>query len=167
MEEVLDCSSGGGGCNGGLMSSAFTYMEKAGGLCTAAAYPYVGGGGKCDAQNCPHKCRPAVHDVTPNAPAAMLEALAAQPVLLVVEADSSVFQLYVGGVLSSLDCGSNVNHAVLATAYNATAPIPFVRAQNSWGTGWGDKGYINIALSTEAGPGVCGIYVGPVYLTTQ
>lgn len=34
--------------------------------------------------------------------------------------------------------------------------------KNSWGFGWGDKGYVQIARGTN-GPGVCGIALGNTY----
>lgn len=35
------------GCNGGLMTSAFSYLQKAGGLESEKDYPYTGSDGTC------------------------------------------------------------------------------------------------------------------------
>jgi len=37
--------------------------------------------------------------------------------------------------------------------------------RNSWGAGWGEKGYIRIA--DVAGPGICGINMAAVYPTSN
>ena len=169
VQEVLDCGSGAQGCSGGLASDAWKYAQGAGGLCTAAAYPYTGRVEACAASHCPHSCRPSsVVAVTPNAPAALLTALAGRPIVLGVDAGSNAFMLYTGGVISGPACGTQVDHVVLATGYDTAAtPTPFVRVANSWGAGWGEGGYARIALSTAAGPGTCGIYTDASYVTVE
>jgi hypothetical protein len=44
--------------------------------------------------------------VTPNSASALKAALAAGPTLVAIEADSSVFQFYSGGILNSAQCGT-------------------------------------------------------------
>jgi len=48
-------------------------------------------------------------------------------------------------------CGTRLTHGVLGTGFTSD----YVIIKNSWGTGWGDKGYIKVGR--QEGAGVCGI----------
>jgi len=45
-----------------------------------------------------------------------------------------------------------VNHAVLAVGYGIEGGVPYWLIKNSWGAGWGDKGYFKM----EMGKNMCG-----------
>lgn len=93
----------------------------------------------------------------------MKAALAKGPVSVAIEADNEVFQAYDGGILNSKDCGTQLDHGVLAVGFghdNATKQDYYI-VKNSWGSGWGDNGYIKIAA--VEGPGICGIQSDAVY----
>jgi len=47
----------------------------------------------------------------------MATALVTQPISVCVEADQNVFQLYTGGVITSVLCGTQLDHAILAVGY--------------------------------------------------
>jgi len=49
-----------------------------------------------------------------------------------------------------------LNHGVAAVGYNAVGSTPYWIVKNSWGTTWGNQGYIWIGM-TASGAGVCGI----------
>ena len=51
-------------------------------------------------------------DVPPNDEAALMKAVANQPVSVAVEADQRAFQLYMGGVFDE-ECGTALDHGVL------------------------------------------------------
>lgn len=159
-QELVDCSSPlNHGCNGGLPDRAFRWIENNGGLCSEADYPYVSGttltAGKCT------KCTPVkgsqVSGWTDLAPTndAMTQALALQPVSIAIEADQRAFQFYSSGVFPASECGTNLDHAVLAVGYDSNS----YKVKNSWGTTWGDQGYIYLEKSTEAekNGGTCGM----------
>lgn len=99
-------------------------------------------------------------NVTPNSATALENALALGPVVVAVEADQSAFMFYEGGVINS-NCGTNLDHTLLAVGYDTTASVPYYLAQNSWGTAWGMGGYVQIGI--QSGPGVCGIQMDAVY----
>ena len=90
-------------------------------------------------------------DVQYNSESALKNAVANNgPVSVAVDAEYSM-QNYRGGVYSG-SCSSNcnyINHAVTVVGY---APGYWI-VKNSWGTGWGDNGYIKIAT----GRNQCGI----------
>ena len=55
--------------------------------------------------------------VTPNKEQDLLQAIAQSPVLVGVEADKMVFEAYTGGIITSKDCGTSINHMLLAVGY--------------------------------------------------
>merc|ERR1711982_74913 len=88
-----------------------------------------------------------------------MEALAQQPVSIAIEADKSVFQLYHSGVLAGT-CGSSLDHGVLAVGYGTDGGKAYWKVKNSWGTTFGEAGYIRMKKD-KASPGQCGILKGP------
>ena len=55
------------------------------------------------------------------------------------------FGAYAEGVYSSTECnGRGINHAVDIVGYGKWKGIPYWKVRNSWGTSWGDKGYLNM-----------------------
>eukprot|EP00897_Mesotaenium_endlicherianum_P001354 jgi/Mesen1/1246/ME000129S00343 len=62
-----------------------------------------------------------------------------------------------GRVYNDPTCYKNrlVDHTVLVVGYVLNAVTPYWIIRNSWGTGWGDMGYMNLAI--VGGPGICGI----------
>merc|ERR1711988_1711584 len=85
-------------------------------------------------------------------------ALNSNPVSIAIEADQSAFQHYSGGILSS-GCGTNLDHGVLAVGYASD----YWLVKNSWGTSWGDNGYLQISTSGN----VCGIHSEAQYPTVS
>ena len=64
--------------------------------------------------------------------------------------------MYKSGVITSEDCGTNLDHGVLAVGYGTEDGQDYYLVKNSWGPAWGDKGYVKIGAET-AGSGFCGI----------
>lgn len=160
-QQLIDCSTAQGnqGCNGGMMDYAFEYVIQNGGITTEDAYPYTATGpNTCEAAGKPVAAKISGYtDVTPNSDAALMAAVAKQPVSVAIEADQAAFQFYTSGVLTAA-CGSNLDHGVLVVGYNSAAWI----VKNSWGADWGDNGYIQLARGSAYDPaGQCGILSDP------
>merc|ERR1719498_2302126 len=81
----------------------------------------------------------------------MNQALNVRPMAVAIEAENYGFRAYTGGVIKA-NCGTNIDHAVTAVGYGTdeTGQEYFI-IKNSWGEGWGEKGYVRIA------PTQCGI----------
>jgi C1A family cysteine protease len=77
------------------------------------------------------------------------------PVAVSVAASSMEFLLYTGGILTSPDCGTELDHGVLAVGYGTENGQEYYLVKNSWGPDWGLDGYIKIGV--EEGKGICGI----------
>lgn len=101
--------------------------------------------------------------VPANSEVALMTAISLQPVLVALEADKSVFQLYGGGVMNG-ECGTNLNHVVLAVGYGTLSGHDFYKVKNYWGTDWGEQGYILLGRGPKFGnTGQCGIQMNPSY----
>jgi hypothetical protein len=58
--------------------------------------------------------------------------------------------------MNSDKCGTVLDHAVVAVGYGSEGDQDYIIVRNSWGTWWGEQGYIKIAVKND-GEGVCGI----------
>merc|ERR1712194_40338 len=86
---------------------------------------------------------------------ALEAAVAQQPVSVAIEADKFVFQHYTSGVLTSDVCGSNLDHGVLAVGYGTDNGLKYWKVKNSWGTTFGEDGYIRIEKGDASPGGEC------------
>jgi hypothetical protein len=166
-QQLVDCSTAQGnqGCNGGLMDYGFQYIVSNKGLTGESVYPYTATGpNKCVAVGKPVYARlSGFKDVPTGSESALLAAIAQQPVSVAVEADQNTFQFYSGGVMTAA-CGSNLDHGVLAVGYGTLGGKDYYKVKNSWGTSWGDKGYILLGRGPVFGAnGQCGIQMDPSY----
>jgi C1A family cysteine protease len=168
-QQLVDCSKkyGNLGCKGGLMDNAFQYAID-NGMCSEESYPYTSGvtqtGGSCT------KCEPVVTinacaDVPPNNQVALKEVVAlVGPVSIALDAETKVFQSYKSGVVTSDSCGTNLDHGVLIVGYGQEDGIKYWLVKNSWGSTWGDDGYIKIERSESTNDaGICGIAMQPSF----
>ena len=163
-QQLVDCSKsyGNHGCNGGLMDGAFHYaMDN--GMCGESDYSYTASGGTCE------ECDPLVKisgcvDVTASNEVDLKTAVSIGPVSVAIEADTKTFQLYKSGVLTGDACGTNLDHGVLVVGYGTEDGTEYWLVKNSWGTSWGEDGYIKIGRSdSTSSKGVCGIAMQPSY----
>lgn len=85
----------------------------------------------------------------------MKAALAKGPCSVGIQADKPVFHYYSGGIITSEDCGTDIDHGVLAVGYGKQGDTEYILVKNSWGPDWGEQGFVRIGLTS--GPGICGI----------
>lgn len=159
-QNLVDCSTkyGNEGCNGGLMDQAFEYIEYNHGIDTEESYPYKGKQGKCHY----HKQNRGATDTgfvdVPSGDETKLqEALATiGPVSVAIDASHESFQFYHQGVYNEPDCDSQeLDHGVLVVGYGTTEDgNDYWIVKNSWGTTWGEEGYIKMARNKN---NQCGI----------
>lgn len=143
---ILDCSSG-DGCWGGWMKTAINWAQANGNrLASTSDYPYVGRDGSCKAPSdnvikgatiiryTELSTQYGLNEVT------TINALAQGPLSITLAAISS-FQSYSSGIYADTKTTAFPNHALAAVAYTSK----YILIKNSWGSSWGDDGYIKVA----------------------
>jgi len=156
-QQLVDCagSEGNQGCNGGLMDYAFQWIIKNKGIAGESAYPYTARDGSCKRGIASVSKISKFADVPQGDEGALGDQLMKQPIAVAIEADQMVFQFYHSGVLDDASCGTNLDHGVLAVGYgvDSASGKAFWKVKNSWGTSWGDAGYVKIKAMSN----MCGI----------
>ncbi|CAM8935972.1 unnamed protein product [Rhodiola kirilowii] len=167
-QELVDCDTTyNEGCNGGLMDYAFEFIIKNGGIDSEADYPYKANDGKCDTyrKNARVVSIDGYEDVPVNNESALQKAVANQPIAVAIEAGGRAFQLYQSGVFTGT-CGTALDHGVAAVGYGTDNGKDYWIVRNSWGSSWGENGYIrmerNVAVAGTA-TGKCGIAMEASY----
>lgn len=168
-QELVDCDTKGEdeGCNGGLMDDAFKFIIQNHGIASETTYPYQGVDGKCSAskENSHAAKITGYEDVPANSEAALLKAVANQPVSVAIDASGFDFQFYSSGVFTG-PCGTELDHGVTAVGYGASSDgTKYWLVKNSWGTAWGQEGYIMMQRDIAAKEGLCGIAMEASYPT--
>jgi len=164
-QQLVDCSTGNYGCNGGWSTVAFQYVITNKGITGESDYPYKAKGGSCAASGKPIRATfSSYKSVTRNSDSSLETAVSSCPVAVFIEADKSSFQFYSGGIFSDPNCGTNTDHVVTLVGYNVQGSAQYWILKNSWGTGWGTSGYMYIARgNTNNGQGVCAVNSSPSF----
>lgn len=154
-QQLVDCDTVDQGCNGGLMDNAFQYIQQAGGIETEADYSYTGRGGKCQFDESKSALKVVgFQDISSNEDEIARVLHENGPLSVAVNA--TPFQFYTGGILKGNKRTCNprmLNHGVTLVGYGEEDGTKFWIIKNSWGTGWGEEGYIRL----ERGCGACGV----------
>ncbi|ONK71871.1 uncharacterized protein A4U43_C04F13240 [Asparagus officinalis] len=143
-----DCNNG---CGGGLMTNAYNYLMKSGGLEEEKTYPYTGKQGECKFDKDKIAVRVANFTKIPFDE----KQIAANLVMrgpLAMGLNAAFMQTYIGGVSCPLICPKIfINHGVLLVGYGAKGFSilrlgyqPYWIVKNSWGKHWGEDGYYKL-----------------------
>ena len=158
MEQIIDCDTDFQGCNGGTVDSVWKYVAKYG-LESASDYPFTAGKGTChyDKSKIAVKMK-SLAKVHPDQSATLEAAITKEPTLVGFDMTTIAMQ-YAGGILDTDKCGTQINHTMLAVGFGTSGNgQDFYILKNSWGTSWGEQGYMRVAAKAS-GPGVCGVQV--------
>lgn len=151
-DQCLWCSPGALGCQGGFPSLCLKHIMVNGGIDSEKDYPYL-------SENCDRakeefekvETITSCSNISDGDEQGLQKALNKVPVSVAIRAQCDEFMNYGGGVLSD-DCGGGeqaIDHAVLAVGYDKTAEKPYYIVKNSWGTSWGEDGYVRMALGSN------------------
>jgi len=154
-QEYLDCVYEGfrDGCNGGWPDDCYTYSANNGGrLAATKDYHYGPVDVKCEADHKPNALvayKITGFDNVRAGEKANIAALAKGSLAVAFEV-TNYFQQYSKGIIKDTTCSGRPNHAVTAVGYTEN----FVLVKNSWGSGWGDEGFVKFARNHDN----CGLF---------
>jgi C1A family cysteine protease len=158
-EQIVQCDKTSSGCNGGWTERAYDYVVKAGGLSTEAKYPYTsyqGTTGTCKDNSANHVVSIKGYSTIKGESNMASYVQSTGPLSVCV--DASKWNSYRGGIVSS--CGNRVDHCVQAVGVDTSSTGGYWKVRNSWGTSWGESGYIRLAY----GQNTCAITNDPTYV---
>jgi len=144
-QQINSCDKRDGGCNGGNTETAYEYVKGAGGIERNSDYPYTSGGGStgsCKFQSSKIAVTISGYHSVSRGESALKNALNDGPASLCLAASS--WQTYRGGILAR--CDNQVDHCVQGTGYSGSS---YWRIRNSWGTSWGESGFIRLAQGSD------------------
>jgi len=160
-QQLVDCDKGNSGCSGGWPHAAYDNYYTGAGVCSEDSYSYTAQDGSCRASSCsvslPRGTITGHHNVAQTS-SGLKNALSSQPVSVTVNAGQ--LQLYANGVVTG-DCSGQINHAVIAVGYGTDGQSYF-KIRNSWGTSWGEGGYIRLAQNGGSQGTACLYQYAPV-----
>jgi len=115
------------------MGAAFRYVKDHG-ITSEAAYPYKAVKGTCTTNSGSFKIS---GHTSATGCTALANAINSRP--LAVGIDATNWSPYKSGVFNN--CGTAINHGVLLVGITDQ----YWRVKNSWGTGWGEAGFVRLA----------------------
>lgn len=155
---LVDCVFTCYGCSGGLMADALDYVIRfqGGRFMKQEDYPYAPAAGACrfDARKAAgsvsnYICVGQTEDELQN----YVERYG--PASCCINASPRSFQLYGGGIYDDPSCTPSYNHGVGCVGYSGNnGDDSYWIVKNSFGTSWGEEGYIRIAKNKN---NMCGI----------
>ncbi|KAK2707938.1 uncharacterized protein LOC136028742 [Artemia franciscana] len=154
-QHMVDCNHYDKGCNGGFYTRAWRWVTENSGQCSETTYPYNSGStsvtGSCKNCSVSGTCS-GYKWVFADSTSIMNILTTIGPVSAALHANDN-FMAYDTGIYSESGCSTKVNHAVNIVGYGESNGIPYWIVRNSWGSWWGDNGYILI----KRGDNVCRI----------
>lgn len=149
-QELLDCVQPNNGCGGVNITKAYDFIiqRNQGRMSTENEYPYQGVQRQCHADAAAGGTQLMMTSYTqvhPNDEMALMAAVAQQPVSVGIDSGGLDFQFYKSSSVFQGNCDSTSRHAVTVIGYGTdTNGIDYWLIKNSWGEGWGEKGYMKM-----------------------
>lgn len=149
-QNLVDCVTKCDGCNGGNEADAYDYVIKTQkGLWNLEKdYPYKAIDGTCqfNEEKGVAKIVSYYRPTTTESEDTVGGALAADGVVSVaIDASNWSFQLYSSGIYDEPSCDPHqLDHAVGLVGFGVENNVKYWIVRNSWGTSWGEKGYIRM-----------------------
>lgn len=150
VQHLVDCSRSykNEGCSGGYPHWAFHYIKDQG-IVTESDYPYRGMSNMCKVKYGMRTVRCSDFVLIPPGDEAELAKVVANlgTVSATIVLRGTNFRFYKSGVFYHQNCGNTrPDHAMLIVGYGTSpAGEDYWLVKNSWGSKWGDGGYIKMA----------------------
>ena len=159
-QEGVDCDASSYGCQGGWMSNYWKMSAEIGSQANET-YEYEAQNGSCrNQQGKMIESRAKASSVKMVDVADMKDELQKGPMSIAVAAGNDCWRYYQSGILSAdNNCPTGLDHGVAIVGLNESGDKPYWIIQNSWGTGWGNQGFIWIAVEEGEGTSAMNTYV--------
>ena len=155
-QQLVDCDKVDQGCNGGLMEDAFKYLETTG-IMAEASYPYAGKGSTCKFDQTKVQAKVTGYKYASSQDENQIKQFLYENGPLAIAINATPLQFYLFGVFNpwfEWICNpKELNHGVLLVGYGVSGNTQYWIVKNSWGSGWGEKGFFRLI----AGKGACGV----------
>ncbi|XP_015928798.1 cathepsin O [Parasteatoda tepidariorum] len=150
VQQVLDCAaSPNNGCAGGDTCLVVEWLYKSGTeIVLEKDYPFVGKDQNCKKNVKSEKSVKIARNFTCDSFVGeehLMLLHIAHHGPLIVAVDATGWQDYLGGIIQ-YNCDNERNHAVQIVGYDISGEIPYYIVRNSWGTQFGNNGYLNIVI---------------------
>jgi cathepsin L len=153
-QDLVDCVVLVHGCNGGNADIAYLWVVlfQDGYFNTQANYPYTAKQGKCAYDASDQTTLIVDFGAVVQTEAALVNVVYGYgPCAVAIDASHLSFNQYKGGIYNEPACSSSkLDHEVTVVGYS----VDYWLVKNSWGTSWGEAGYIRM---TKNGSNQCGI----------
>lgn len=162
VQELISCSRP-KGCSGGNTYEALVWLETENyTLAPASEFPYVDKEATCKTnllkeQGAKIKCGCPLLNKTEQTEMKQLVGLYGP---LAVNVDATMWHDYLGGIIQHHCTDTDINHAVQITGYDFNGNIWYWIVRNSWGSSYGDNGYLYIKM----GDNLCGVANSPSFV---
>jgi C1A family cysteine protease len=154
-QQIVDCDDSDMGCDGGNPPTAYDYIKSAGGLDDEKDYPYMAVDGQCAFKSSAVVAKISGYKYATDGDENTMANNLATWAPLSICVDARYWQDYTSGIMAEWQCDwiVQLDHCVQAVGYDTTASTPFWIVRNSWGTDWGEGGYIRLQYGTNT----CGL----------
>ena len=166
-QHLLDCADTSCDCSGGYAVLALFYvLNGVKYFMKESDYPYTGVKGDCKFDQSKGIARltgywqPNMHNEVQS-----VEYLATYgPSMSMIDATQVSFQLYMGGIYDEPKCNKDVqSHNVGVVGYGAAGDVKYWIVRNTWGTGWGEAGYVRMVRDKGDQCGLANYMLIPSY----
>lgn len=149
-------------CYPASFRDAYNYIIKNGGINSESSYPYTGEKGKCNYKSADSVTTIRSYVSLPKGDEGALTKAIGTIGPVTVAINDDLIKDYTGGVFYDPKCEKfKSNHVILAVGYGTDPKHgDYYLIKNSWGTDWGEEGYIRFARNKN---NVCGIASWPGY----
>lgn len=164
VQQIVSCDTTDLGCDGGDTETAYEYVIDAGGIETEDDYPYSSYydvTGTCSDDSDDYEIKVKKYYTLSSEDDMETYVLGSGPLSVCVAADT--WASYSSGVITT--CSTEVDHCVQVVGLNLASETEgaYWLVRNSWGTYWGEKGYIKV----RAGEDLCKIANDPTYTSVK
>jgi len=147
---LLDCADSCKGCDGCTIETAYQFVKrKQNGLFQLEdKYPYSGAVGQCrfNSAEAPEVKIKGIYYSFRYSEILLKNNIAQHgPACCSVDASLASFQLYNSGIYDDPKCGVT-NHYIGCVGYGSEGDIQYWILRNSWGSNWGEDGYMRLRI---------------------